>query len=166
MYNNNNNNRLRNPFDDDDRNSRFGNNNSASSNGNDDEEFKRIQEQIGHVENESLSSTQRALRALNETEEVGAKTAEELVAQGEKLQNIEEAMDGVNSKLNATQKNINQLKGFFGGMKVQAFRKFSANNNNKMNVLIEYYYAGDVLGPLRQEQEWIEEQSEFEIQVR
>ena len=108
--------RGRTPFDDDDDDSRFGNRNN--NNDQPDDEFKRIQEQIGHVENESLSSTQRALRALREAEEVGTNTAKELVGQGEQLERIEESMDGVNEKLNSTQKNLNQLKGFFPRIKV------------------------------------------------
>lgn len=102
---------------------KFGNrpaaNGGGGGGGEGDDEMRQIQEKIGRVENESLSSTQRALRALAETEEVGTKTAAELVNQGEKLQKIEETMDGVNVKLDGTQKNLNQLKGFFGGFKVE-----------------------------------------------
>jgi chromosome segregation ATPase len=120
--------RGRNPFgDDDDGDYKFGNKGGSGDGRNSGEdELKRIQAQIGHVENESLSSTQRALRALNEAEEVGTKTAAELVAQGEKLQSIEDTMDGVNEKLNSTQKNLNQLKGFFGGFKV-SINKYTYN---------------------------------------
>lgn len=113
--------RTRSSFGNDDDNAqyKFGNRAGAGVNGNaQEDELKRIHEQIGNVENESLASTQRALRALRESEEIGTKTASELVEQGEKLQRIEETLDGVDVKLDSTQKNINQLKGFFGGMKV------------------------------------------------
>ena len=42
----------------------------------DDGELKNLQKRIGQVENESLDSTNRALRALNEAQETGAKTAQ------------------------------------------------------------------------------------------
>ena len=68
--------------DDDDDKYQFGNNRPGARNGGakkveeePEENLKKIQEKIGHVENESLSSTQRALRMLNETTEIGEKTA-------------------------------------------------------------------------------------------
>ncbi len=109
-----------NPFDDDDDDMAFGNrNNQARSNysRDDSDELKRLQMQIGQVENESLDSTTRALRAINEAQETGAKTAQELVRQGEQLNNINEKLDDVNSTLTHTQKNINQIKSIFGGLK-------------------------------------------------
>jgi len=109
-----------NPFDDDDDDMAFGNrNNQARSNysRDDSDELKRLQMQIGQVENESLNSTTRALRAISEAQETGAKTAQELVRQGEQLNNINEKLDDVNSTLTHTQKNINQIKSIFGGLK-------------------------------------------------
>ena len=41
----------------------------------DDEELKHKYMEINRIENESLESTYRALRSLNETEEIGIKTA-------------------------------------------------------------------------------------------
>jgi hypothetical protein len=43
---------------------------------NDDDNLEQIKEKIGKTENESLSSTQRALRMLNETYDIGADTAQ------------------------------------------------------------------------------------------
>ena len=48
----------------------------SSKYGKDDEDLEALQQKIGQVENDSLESTRRALRCLNETEEVGVKTAE------------------------------------------------------------------------------------------
>ena len=42
----------------------------------DDDDLEALQQKIGQVENDSLESTRRALRSLNETHEVGVKTAE------------------------------------------------------------------------------------------
>ena len=65
-----------NPFDDDDEDDfKFGNKGASYSKG-PEEELKRLKERIGHVENESLQSSERALRSIVETREIGTKTAE------------------------------------------------------------------------------------------
>lgn len=113
----------KNPFDEepDDFDFKFGNRNDKKINdtfGTRDEEehLKQLQERIGRSENESLESTRRALQCLNETHEIGVKTAAELVSQGEKLQRIDERLDEVDQTLTATQKNINSLKSIFGNL--------------------------------------------------
>ncbi len=73
------------------------------------------------MENDSLESTARALRYLNEASDVGTKTAEELVRQGEQLNNIEQRMDDVNQTLTSTQKNLNMIKSVFGGVRNKFF---------------------------------------------
>lgn len=117
IANNGNNGRLGHENDDNDYKfgSKFGNRDDEG------EDLKRIQEKIGHVENESLASTQRCLRMINETHEIGTKTAEELVRQGEKLDGIDSKLDHVDKTLNATQRNLNQLKSVFGGLKNKFF---------------------------------------------
>ena len=62
--NNNNNNNFRKPA--------WGN----SNNNNDDDSLEQIQQKIGKTENDSLDSTQRALRMLNETHEIGVGAAQ------------------------------------------------------------------------------------------
>jgi hypothetical protein len=64
------------PFYEDDDDASFGNRNNLSRGSNPTDELSRVQQKIGHVENESLESTYRALRSLNETREIGVKTAE------------------------------------------------------------------------------------------
>jgi len=44
-----------------------------------------------------------------------------LNAQGEKLRNVESKLDDINENLTATQKNINQIKSVFGGIKNRFF---------------------------------------------
>lgn len=123
----------RNPFEDgDDGNYKFGNRRAREE---DDEELNKIQERIGRVENDSLESTQRALRILNETEEIGVKTARELVSQGEKLQKIDETLDDVDQKLTSTQRNLNQLKSVFGGLKNKFFSGKNSASNNSLKTL-------------------------------
>lgn len=121
-----------NPFDDDDDFGSFGNRGSAARSNysrDDGDELKRLQERIGQTENDSVESTQRALRALNEAKETGSKTAEELVRQGEQLNNIDEKLDDVDQTLTATQKNINQVKSIFGGLKNRFMRSSSSSNS-------------------------------------
>jgi uncharacterized coiled-coil protein SlyX len=99
----------------------------------DEEKLGCIQQQIGAVENSSLESTRRALLLINESREVGTKTAEELASQGEKLNKIEEHMDKLNVDLTETQKNLNRMKSVFGGIinKFTFGKKKDASSSNK-----------------------------------
>ncbi len=81
------------------------------------DELKRIQAQIDRTENQSLKSTQRSLRLLNEAEDSGAKTAAQLVQQGEQLQGIDEKLTDIDFTLMQTQKNINKCQSTFYGFK-------------------------------------------------
>jgi hypothetical protein len=49
---------------------------SGSAYNNDDDSLEQIQQKIGKTENDSLESTQRALRMLNETHEIGVGAAQ------------------------------------------------------------------------------------------
>lgn len=122
-----------NPFEDDkdDDKYSFGNRRAAESNKSEEDQMKQYKMRIGHIENESLESTYRALRSINESHEIGVKTAEELVAQGEKLSNINDRLDEVDNTLNATQKNINSLKSVFGGLRNKFFSGSSNNTKSK-----------------------------------
>jgi hypothetical protein len=104
---------------------RFGNRSRHhESNAGNDESLKQLQERIAKSENESLESTYRSLRVLNETCDIGVHTASELVRQGEKLDKVEETMNSVNSTLTSTQKNLNQIRSIFGGWTNRFFRCF------------------------------------------
>ena len=72
---------------------------------------------IVKCEDASLHSTQRALRCLNDTYEVGVHTASELVKQGERLRDLDECLVEADEDLIETQQNINQIKSIFGGLK-------------------------------------------------
>ena len=87
-------------------------------------ELQSTREKISSVEDQSLNRTRAMRQLLSETREVGTKTAEELVLQGEKLQNINRTLDDINEDLTANQKEINKLKGFFGRIK----SKFSSSS--------------------------------------
>jgi hypothetical protein len=92
-------------------------------------ELQSTKEKISSVEDQSLNRTRAMRQLLSETREVGTKTAEELVLQGEKLQNINRTLDDINEDLTANQKEINKLKGFFGRIK----SKFSSSKKNDLN---------------------------------
>ena len=47
-----------------------------SNNNNDDDSLEQIQQKIGKTENDSLETTQRTLRMLNETHEIGVGAAQ------------------------------------------------------------------------------------------
>jgi hypothetical protein len=84
-------------------------------------ELRLTQQKIGQVENDSLESTRRALQTINETYDIGANTAAELVRQGEQLRSIDENLDDVEQNLKNTQRNIKKinrgmLSGFFADL--------------------------------------------------
>lgn len=73
--------------------------------------------QINESENRQLDSTQRALASIHESEAMGVATAEELVRQGEVLDNIETKTDSMQQTLTMSQRHINNIKSVFGGIK-------------------------------------------------
>ena len=62
------------------------------------------------VEQRTLDSTQRSLRALAESEQVGVETAKDLVHQREQLENTSKRLDNINEDLKESQKNISAIK--------------------------------------------------------
>lgn len=89
----------------------------------------QIHAKIDSTENESLESTRRALRMLNETEEVGVKTADELVTQGEQLKRVENNMDEVGSTLKESEKAIKQINSNFVTGYMRAIFKGDSKKN-------------------------------------
>ncbi|CAJ0942469.1 unnamed protein product, partial [Mesorhabditis belari] len=64
---------------------------------------------------ESLDSTERSRRNLDQSEQVGAKTAQDLLEQREKLERTERNLDDIHRNTQQTQRNLNSLKSVFGG---------------------------------------------------
>lgn len=120
-----------NRYNEDDDDFGFGNREKSSYSRDDQNELAELQKKIGQKEEESLESTYRALRSLNEAQETGTKTAAELVRQGEQLDNIEEKLDDIDNTLSSTQKNINQIKSIFGGFKNRFLGGSKSSNNIK-----------------------------------
>lgn len=81
------------------------------------DELGSLNAQIGSSKNRQLESQRRALTAIYESESSGFNTVEELSRQGEKLDNVEGKLDGMNSTLTQTQRNLNNIKSIFGGIK-------------------------------------------------
>ncbi|XP_059141307.1 synaptosomal-associated protein 29-like [Physella acuta] len=73
--------------------------------------------QIENSENTQLESTQRALASLYDSEAMGIATAEELIRQGETLNNIETKTEGMQQNLKTSQRHLNNIKSVFGGIK-------------------------------------------------
>jgi len=75
------------------------------------------QMQIDQSINNQLASTQRALGSIFDSEQTGIATAEELVRQGEQLDNVECKTHQINQEMKSTQKSLNGIKSVFGSMK-------------------------------------------------
>ena len=66
---------------------------SAFADDDDDEDVEGIKQQIRGVKQDTLSSTRNALRALNESEEVGSRTLNKLSQQTDQMINVERQLD-------------------------------------------------------------------------
>lgn len=64
---------------------------------------------------ESLDSTERSRRHLENSEKIGAQTAQDLLEQREKLEKTERNLDEIHRTTQITQRNLNSLKSVFGG---------------------------------------------------
>lgn len=80
-------------------------------------QYEQVQEQKQNSMNNQLDSTQRALASIYDSEAVGIATAEELVHQGEQLDNVERKTDKINQDMKSSQRHLNSIKSVFGGIK-------------------------------------------------
>ncbi|GFN92818.1 synaptosomal-associated protein 29 [Plakobranchus ocellatus] len=78
---------------------------------------EQLMREINASENRQLESTQRALASIYDSEAMGVATAEELVRQGEILDNIETKTDDMQHTLKTSQRHLNNIKSVFGGIK-------------------------------------------------
>jgi synaptosomal-associated protein 29 len=76
-----------------------------------------VQQQMQHSMNRQLEGTQRCLASIYESEQIGIATAEELVQQGEQLDNIEQKVDKINADTKVSQRHLNSVKSIFGGIR-------------------------------------------------
>ncbi|KFD50869.1 hypothetical protein M514_08307 [Trichuris suis] len=113
---------MANPFDEDDDDFRavrkpaggFG---SYTKPSRDFDEAAFYEQQIEAALQSSLSSTGRSIAALQEAEEVGLGTAQDLIVQGEKLQNVDRKLGEIQDTTRQTQRHLSSLKSVFGSMK-------------------------------------------------
>lgn len=75
------------------------------------------QEMISASEDRQLESSKRALASLYESERMGVATAEELLRQGEQLDNIDRKTTQMTQTTKTAQKHLNNIKSVFGGIK-------------------------------------------------
>ncbi|XP_050537215.1 synaptosomal-associated protein 29 isoform X2 [Daktulosphaira vitifoliae] len=99
------------------RNDLLGQNFSNQSLANAHQQKQQVIEATKDVEQRTLQSTERTLRLLRESENIGTATAEELVRQREQLQNTDRRLDEINSNLRVSQKHIQGIKSIFGNFK-------------------------------------------------
>lgn len=94
------------------------------------------EERRREIENRTLMSTEHSLGLLHETEEVGAKTAEELARQREQLEKTSRQLDEINTTLRFSQKHLNGLKSVFGSLKnyISGQKDYSARMTQSSSV--------------------------------
>ncbi|TKR67919.1 hypothetical protein L596_023991 [Steinernema carpocapsae] len=73
------------------------------------------EQEIERYMQESVDSTQRSRRQLEASEQIGVATAQDLLAQREKLENAERNLDEIDRTTQQTQRNLNSLKSVFTG---------------------------------------------------
>lgn len=85
--------------------------------GSSDQRLKELLEKKEAIEQRTIDSTKRSLGLLQDTEQVGMATAEELAKQREQLENTNKQLDLIGTTLRSSQKHINGLKSVFGGLR-------------------------------------------------
>ncbi|KAI6180118.1 SAND family protein [Aphelenchoides besseyi] len=120
--------KMSNPFDDDDDKptKSYTSKNSETA----DEMARRYEQQLETLMQESLSSTQRSVKALDSSEQLGTQAARDLLAQREKLERTERNLDDINHTTHLTQRSLNSLKSVFGGFFKNKFSKAPPKPNH------------------------------------
>lgn len=117
---------------------RSSNNNGASTNPFDNGYDQRVvyEQRRQQIEDRTLMSTERSLGLLQETEEVGNATAEELARQREQLEKTSKQLDDINTTLRFSQKHLNGLKSVFGSLKnyISGQKDYSARLSTSTSV--------------------------------
>ncbi|CAL8138497.1 unnamed protein product [Orchesella dallaii] len=81
------------------------------------ERRQQLVEQKRKIEMKTLESSFRSISLLQESEQIGNATAEELTRQREQLQNADSKLDQISSSLKTSQRHIRGIKSWFGGIK-------------------------------------------------
>ncbi|XP_055357785.1 synaptosomal-associated protein 23-like [Paramacrobiotus metropolitanus] len=73
-------------------------------------ELEQVNLQINRTTDQSLDSTRRMVRMMEESQEAGAKTMENLYRQGEQLDRVEDNMDQMNQDMREAERNMQQME--------------------------------------------------------
>ncbi|VDK40889.1 unnamed protein product, partial [Gongylonema pulchrum] len=82
----------------------------GNSNGNIEDDVNFYERELERYMQESLDSTQRSRKNLEQSEQVGIGAAQDLLAQREKLEHTEKNLDEIDKTTKMTQRNLNSLK--------------------------------------------------------
>ncbi|CAH1998966.1 unnamed protein product [Acanthoscelides obtectus] len=82
-----------------------------------DEQMQSFAEKKKAIEERTISSTDKSINILRESEQIGIATAEELMRQREKLEKTDKQLDEINATLRFSQKHINGIKSVFSSLK-------------------------------------------------
>lgn len=69
------------------------------------------------IEENTIQSSEQSLRILQDSQQIGIATAEELARQREKLEKTDKNLDEINNTLISSQKHINGIKSVFSSLK-------------------------------------------------
>ena len=94
----------------------LGNGNQSQANNDYQQRKQQLLEERRKIEERTLQSSKVSLGLVYESEQMGISTAEELMRQREKLNNVDTNLDNINSTMRVTQKHLNTMKSWFGGM--------------------------------------------------
>uniref|UniRef100_A0AC35TSE7 t-SNARE coiled-coil homology domain-containing protein n=1 Tax=Rhabditophanes sp. KR3021 TaxID=114890 RepID=A0AC35TSE7_9BILA len=95
---------------------------SRSNNRGQADDISEIEREIERTLQESLDSSQRARANLENSEQLGIKTAQNLLEQREKLERADHNLDKIHHTTTMTQRNLNSLKSVFGGFFKNKFK--------------------------------------------
>lgn len=79
--------------------------------------YEQLQQQKQNSMNSQLEATHRCMATIYDAERTGIETAEELMRQGEQLDNIETKTDKIIADTKVSQRHLNGIKSIFGGLK-------------------------------------------------
>uniref|UniRef100_A0A915PN45 t-SNARE coiled-coil homology domain-containing protein n=1 Tax=Setaria digitata TaxID=48799 RepID=A0A915PN45_9BILA len=89
--------------------------NSNSASGSIEDDINFYERELERYMQDSLDSTQRSRKNLEQSEQIGIATAQDLLTQREKLEHTEKNLDDIDKTTRMTQRNLNSLKSVFGG---------------------------------------------------
>ncbi|KHJ91657.1 HAD hydrolase, family IIA [Oesophagostomum dentatum] len=112
------------------------------------DEADYYEKEIEKYMQESLDSTERSRRHLENSEKIGTQTAQDLLEQREKLERTERNLDEIHRTTQVTQRNLNSLKSVFGGFFKNKFSRKPPESIPEMPQSKSASKLADTLGDL------------------